>query len=494
MSLLLLLSLVVYALAMLFILLYSVAQAHLLYRFRLFLKRGHGAAPPEPEVWPLVTVQLPVYNERYVVERLIEAVAALDYPADKLQVQLLDDSDDETTTLIQEKIKQYPHLQRQHIRRPDRSGYKAGALKYGLEQASGEYVAIFDADFTPKPYFLKRTVPYFANTGIGMVQTRWTHLNKAYSLLTRLQAFALDAHFYVEQVGRNSLSAYINFNGTAGIWRKSTIYDAGNWQDDTLTEDLDLSYRAQIKGWQFKYLPEVESPAELPPVMSALKSQQFRWTKGGAESAVKHLGTVLHSGASLQTKLHAFAHLLNSSVFVAVLLASLASLPLLWARVNNLLPAVVFHVGALTLLSFLVISLVYFQANTQAQEEQSNASLRRRAAGFLLYFPLFLSVSMGLALHNAVAVWEGWSGRKSPFIRTPKFNLEARQHRWQDNFYLNLKIPYTTYAEGILGLLFLGVAVWSVVQREYGLLIFHGMLALGYLLVFYYSFQSYRKV
>lgn len=478
----------VYGLAMLFILLYSVAQAHLLYRFRLFLKRRKDAVPPAPHMWPAVTVQLPVYNEKYVVERLIDAVAELDYPADKLEVQLLDDSDDETTALIQEKIKQHPHLQWRHIRRSQRSGFKAGALKYGLELAKGEYIAIFDADFTPKAYFLKRTVPYLGQPEVGMVQTRWTHLNKEYSLLTRLQAFALDAHFYVEQVGRNSLCAYINFNGTAGIWRKDTILDAGNWQDDTLTEDLDLSYRAQIRGWKFMYLPEVESPAELPPVMSALKSQQFRWTKGGAESAVKHLGAVLHSKAPIQTKCHALAHLLNSAVFVAVLLASLTSVPLLWAKVNNLLPVYVFNAGAVTLLSFLVISLVYFQAHSQEQ-----ATFRKRISGFLLYFPLFLSVSMGLALHNAVAVWEGWSGRRSPFIRTPKFNLEEKSGRWQENFYLNLKMPYTTYAEGLLGLLFLAVALWSVVQREYGLLIFHGMLALGYLLVFYYSYQSYRK-
>ncbi|MFD2515804.1 cellulose synthase family protein [Pontibacter locisalis] len=487
MSLLLLLFVLVYGMAMLFILFYSVAQAHLLYRFRLFLKRGHGATPPAPDVWPMVTVQLPVYNERYVVERLIGAVATLDYPADKLEVQLLDDSDDETTQLIQAKIQQYPRLNLQHIRRPDRSGYKAGALKHGLDLVKGEYIAIFDADFTPKPHFLKRTVPYFADESVGMVQTRWTHLNREYSLLTRLQAFALDAHFYVEQVGRNSLSAYINFNGTGGIWRKETILDAGNWQDDTLTEDLDLSYRAQIKGWKFKYLPEVESPAELPPVMSALKSQQFRWTKGGAESAVKHLGTVVHSDAPLKVKYHALAHLLNSAVFVAVLLASLASIPLLWARVNNQLPEEIFTIGAATLLSFLVISLVYFQAFSR---EKASFSDR---AGFLLYFPLFLSLSMGLALHNAVAVWEGWTGRKSPFIRTPKFNLEAPQHRWQENLYLNLRMPFTTYAEGLLGLLFLAVAVWSVVKGEYGLLIFHSMLAIGYLLVFYYSFQSYKK-
>ncbi len=489
MKILLIFSVLIYALSMLFIFFYSITQAHLLYRFRLFLKRGNGAVPPAPALWPMVTVQLPVYNEKYVVERLLDAAAALDYPVDKLEIQILDDSDDETTILIEQKIKQFPLLQWHHIRRPHRSGFKAGALKYGLEFSRGEFIAIFDADFKPNPYFLKRTVPQFANAKIGMVQTRWTHLNKHYSLLTRLQAFALDMHFYVEQVGRNSLRVFINFNGTAGIWRKATILDAGNWQDDTLTEDLDLSYRAQLKGWQFTYLPAVESPAELPPVMSALKLQQFRWMKGGAESATKHLRTVLKSDSRLEVKIHALAHLLNSSVFVAVLLASLSSIPLLWAKINNLLPDLIFKSGAVMVVSFSIISLLYLQANTFDQ-----ASFAKRLSLFLLYFPIFLSMSMGLALHNAVAVWEGWSGRKSGFIRTPKFNLEVRGHKWQDNFYLNFRMPYTTYVEGLLGLVFLSIFAWSVAHGEYILLVFHGMLATGYLLVFYYSLKSYRII
>ncbi|GAB3818374.1 cellulose synthase family protein [Pontibacter rugosus] len=486
---LIILCVVLYGCAMLFVLFYGMAQAHLLYRFSRYSKHGESAALPAPEVWPMVTVQLPVYNEKYVVERLVQSIAALDYPADKLEIQLLDDSDDETTTIIHHSINQHPQLQFQHIRRPDRSGFKAGALKYGLALAQGEYIAIFDADFVPSPYFLKQTIPHFADVKLGMVQTRWTHLNQDYSILTKLQALALDAHFFIEQVGRNSQQAFINFNGTAGVWRKATILDAGNWQDDTLTEDLDLSYRAQIRGWDFKYLSAVESPAELPPVMSALKSQQFRWTKGGAESAVKHLPTVLRSGAGLRTKYHAMAHLLNSAVFVAILIASLASIPLLWAQVNNLLPDVVFRIGSFMLISFVMISLVYFQANALGKTTGMN-----RLLSFVVYYPMFLSMSMGLALHNAVAVWEGWSGRRSPFIRTPKFNLEAQQHQWQENLYRSLKIPFTTYLEGVLGLLFLGTAAWSVAQGEYAFLVFHLMLAIGYLLVFYYSFQSYRKI
>ena len=478
----------VYGLAMLFILLYSVAQLHLLYRFHLFLKHKQDAPVP-PESWPMVTVQLPIYNEQYVVERLIDAVAGLDYPSDKLEIQILDDSTDDTTALIRNKIKFYPQLDINLVRREVRTGFKAGALKHGLETAKGEFIAIFDADFTPNPDFLKRTLPYFKDPETGMVQTRWAHLNKDYSVLTKLQAMALDAHFTVEQAGRNNLGAYINFNGTGGVWRKATILDAGNWEDDTLTEDLDLSYRAQMKGWKFNYLPDVESPAELPPVMSALKSQQFRWTKGGAEAAVKHLGKVLGSEAPAKVKYHALAHLLNSAVFVAVLLASLASIPLLWARIHNLLPVVLFNAGAFALISFVVISMVYFQAATFGVPATFTRIVR-----FILYFPLFLSVSMGLALHNAVAVWEGWTGHKSPFVRTPKFNLEARGQTWQDNLYLNPLIPYTTYLEGLFGVLFLGVAVWGISQREYGFLVFHLMLTVGYLTVFFLSYSSYRKV
>ncbi|WP_306413696.1 cellulose synthase family protein [Cecembia lonarensis] len=244
---------------------------------------------PDPLDLPKVTVQLPVYNEKYVIDRLIEAVAELEYPKDKLEIQILDDSTDETSLIIQKKIKGFPEIDFQYIHRKDRAGFKAGALKHGLASAKGELIAIFDADFVPDTTFLMKTVGFFVDEEVGLVQSRWTHLNEGYSLLTRLQAFALDAHFMVEQIGRNAQGAFINFNGTGGIWRRACILDAGNWEDDTLTEDLDLSYRAQKKGWEFIYRPDIESPAELPPVMSAIKSQQFRWTKGGAECAKKTL-------------------------------------------------------------------------------------------------------------------------------------------------------------------------------------------------------------
>src|SRR5690606_2810189 len=280
-----------------------------------------------------------IFNELYVVERLMDAVARLNYPRELLQIQILDDSTDQTTDLIESKLKEYPAINFQYFHRTDRKGFKAGALRAGLEQASGEFVAIFDADFVPDPDFLLQTIPYFSSEKIGMVQTRWSHLNRDYSLMTQLQAIALDTHFLIEQTGRNRQGAFINFNGTGGIWRKSCIYDAGNWHDDTLTEDLDLSYRAQGKGWEFVYRPEIESPAELPPIMSAIKSQQFRWTKGGAECARKHLREVWSQPFSARIKLHAFAHLLNSSVFIAIMLGTISSIPVWWALQNDWIDA-----------------------------------------------------------------------------------------------------------------------------------------------------------
>src|SRR5690606_30664848 len=262
---------VLYGMGMMFILVYSVAQGHLLFHFLKAEKIRDKLPPKTPEVWPQVTVQLPIFNELYVVERLMDAVARLNYPRELLQIQILDDSTDQTTDLIESKLKEYPAINFQYFHRTDRKGFKAGALRAGLEQASGEFVAIVDADFVPDPDCLLKTIPYFSSEKIGMVQTLWSHLSREYSLMTQLQAIALDTHFLIEQTGRNRQGAFINFNGTGGIWRKSCIYDAGNWHDDTLTEDLDLSYRAQGKGWEFVYRPEIESPAELPPIMSAIK-------------------------------------------------------------------------------------------------------------------------------------------------------------------------------------------------------------------------------
>lgn len=475
-----------YVMGMLFIFIYSLAQGHLLVHFLKARKHWDQTPKLNLQTWPKVTIQLPVFNELYVVERLIDAASRINYPKDLLEIQILDDSTDQTSELIQKKISEYPEINFIHLHRSNRQGFKAGALREGLESAKGEFIAVFDADFVPDPDFLMKTLPYFSSDKIGMVQTRWTHLNRNYSLLTRLQAFALDAHFFIEQMGRNELGAFINFNGTGGIWRKSCIIDAGNWHDDTLTEDLDLSYRAQKKGWKFVYRPEIESPAELPPIMSAIKSQQFRWTKGGAECAVKHAGSVYEKPFPFRVKFHSFAHLFNSAIFIAILVTSLSSIGVWWAGELGLIPPFLFRLSAVFLLGFVLIAGVYLVSYFYGKKSFVDSAL-----GVVWQLPLFLSVSMGLALHNAQAVWEGLSGKKSPFIRTPKFNLESGKSKLTSNRYLHLRMPITTWFEGIFAFLFITMVVLAFREQNFIFLPFHLMLAFGYSLVFVTSFRSY---
>lgn len=476
---------VLYFLGMGFIFLYSLAQGHLLFHFFKFRKTKKQFPHLIPNPWPKVTVQLPIFNELYVVERLIDAVAQLNYSGDLLQIQVLDDSTDQTSELIQAKLLAYPSVNFQHLQRINRQGFKAGALREALPSAEGEFVAIFDADFVPDPDFLIKTLPYFSSPQVGMVQSRWTHLNQNYSLLTQLQAFALDAHFLIEQSGRNQQGAFINFNGTAGIWRKSCILDAGNWEEDTLTEDLDLSYRAQRKGWKFVYRPEIESPAELPPILSAIKSQQFRWTKGGAECAVKHLTKVLkepHPGA---IKFHAVAHLFNSTIFIAISLTSFCSIGLWWGVQLKVVPLELFWASGISMIGFLLVAAVYLAAYLSGQQLSWKSIF-----GAVWKLPLFFSVSMGLALHNTQAVLEGLTGKKSPFIRTPKFNLESGSVSLQANAYRLRAFPMSTWLEGGMGLLFGGMVVLGIVKGNFLFLPFHGLLALGYSLVFISSLRT----
>ncbi|MFN4147692.1 MAG: cellulose synthase family protein, partial [Runella sp.] len=429
---------------------------------------------------PKVTVQLPIYNERYVVERLLESVAALDYPREHLEIQILDDSTDETTALIASRL---PHLRQQglefqHLRRTNREGFKAGALAYGLPKAKGELIAIFDADFVPDPDFLRQTVPYFQNPTIGVVQTRWGHLNADYSLLTRMQAFGLDGHFVVEQGGRNAAGHFINFNGTAGVWRKTCIQEAGGWSADTLTEDLDLSYRAQIKGWQFVYLEEVETPAELPATMPALKSQQYRWMKGAAECARKNLRSVLKNNSlKVSTKIHAAFHLLNSGVFLAVLMMAFMSLPALWVTKEHREFGALLGIFRISQIS--VIVLVGFYITTHFR--------KKTFLDILWQLPIFLTVVMGLSLHNAVAVFEGYLGRKTPFVRTPKWGIVQQKGSWQEKKYLLKSLNPLTFVEILLVVYFVVGVVLGIHWEAYSMLILHTMLALGFGFVSYFS-------
>ena len=288
--------------------------------------------------FPKVTIQLPVYNEKFVVERLIDSVVKIDYPTDKLEIQILDDSSDETSDIIKEKVAHYKNegFKINHIQRWNRIGYKAGALDYGLKICEGEFIAIFDADFVPDKNFLLHTISYFNNSKVGVVQTRWTHINEKFSFITRAQSIMLNFHFSVEHLGRTTSGAFVNFNGTAGIWRKSCIEDSGGWHADTLTEDLDLSFRAQIKGWEFKYLFDTESPAELPITLDAYKTQQFRWSKGAAECVRKNTKPLWTSKSTFWSKLVGTAHLINSSIFIIVFLLILTSPVVFWLSKQGL--------------------------------------------------------------------------------------------------------------------------------------------------------------
>ena len=485
---------VLYALPLVFIFIYSLAQLHLVIHYiRYHLKGGDGDSCPavREEDLPFVTVQLPVFNEMYVVERLIDSIARFDYPKNKFEIQVLDDSTDETVEISRRKVAEWRqkgidiHL----VTRRERTGFKAGALAEGMKTARGEFIAIFDADFLPRPDFLSSTLPYFLDDpGIGAVQTRWEHLNKNYSFLTRVQAFALDAHFTVEQRGRNAGGYFMNFNGTAGVWRRTCIDDAGGWEADTLTEDLDLSYRAQLKGWRFKYLEDVGSPAELPMVMNAVKSQQFRWTKGGAETGKKNIGRIWKSGIGWGQKFHGTVHLLSNMVFVFVLLCSLLSIPVLFVK-NLPGYSKYFLMMSVFIVSLIILGIFYYCSIYRRFRNPFRAFIH-----LVVIFPAFLCMSMGIALHNAVAALEGWLGFKSPFIRTPKFNLTSRDKTWKTNKYLKRGISLLTVFEGVLSLYFLSGIGLAFYLNDYGLLPFHVMLTAGFGLVFFYSLKHALKL
>lgn len=476
--------LAIYFIASLFLFLYSLTQSSLVWKYITKRKKFPIDKEVEETFKPHVTIQLPVFNEIYVVERLIDTVCALDYPADKLEIQVLDDSTDDTKSVIARKVSEWQArgYDIQHIHRTNRKGFKAGALEEALEFAKGEFIAIFDADFLPKPDFLLKTIPHFNQPNVGLVQTRWGHINRNYSLLTKLQAFALDAHFTVEQVGRNASDGFINFNGTAGVWRKECIFNSGNWSPDTLTEDLDLSYRAQLKNWEFVYLEDVESPAELPPVMSALKSQQYRWTKGGAETARKHIPNVIKSDKSLGIKWHGVMHLMNSAVFVCILLCAILSVPLL--SIKESLPQFqnVFIIASVFLVSFIVLASFYLTSVLKIKGKSVTTVFE-----FVLLFPFFLAMSMGLSLHNAIAVIEGYLGRKTPFVRTPKFNINVDDSTFKKNIYIPRNIGWLSFLEGLLAIYFAFGIFKGIQMGDFGLLPFHLMLFLGYSLIFIYS-------
>ena len=485
----------IYSISLILIFLYALAQLNLLFNYLSAQKKEDNSPQfdlSNSEEVPFVTIQLPVFNEMYVMERLLENIVKLKYPKEKLEIQVLDDSTDESveTTALQIKKLQEQGIDIQHICRTNRQGFKAGALKEGLKTTKGEIIAIFDADFLPEEDWLLKTVPYFKDEKIGVVQTRWGHINRNYSTLTKIQAFALDAHFTLEQVGRNSKGHFINFNGTAGLWRKECIYDAGNWEGDTLTEDLDLSYRAQLKKWEFKYLENVETPAELPVIISAARSQQFRWNKGGAENFQKMTKRVLKAKElPLKTKIHSVLHLLNSSMFLNVFIVAILSIPMLYIKNEYAHLKNYFY-----MMSFFVISsLIFFICYWQMYKRMYGGGFVK-FLNFIGMFFTFFSIAMGFSLHNSIAVLEGHFGKKSEFVRTPKFNIKTLKDGWKNNKYIKKKPSVNVIVEGILVLYFaFGMYSAFIVGDQggdFGLFPFHLMLFIGFGYVFFKSIFS----
>lgn len=379
---------------------------------------------------PAVTVQLPIYNERLVIGRLLESVSNLDYPQDKLQIQILDDSTDDTRQLSREWTERLiaAGFDAELIQRENREGFKAGALQNGLATAKGEYVAIFDADFLAPRDFLLKVIPHFANPQVGMVQMRWDHLNRKYSLLTQLQSIMIDGHFVIENAARHFSGRFFNFNGTAGIWRRTAIHDAGGWQHDTLTEDLDLSYRAQLRGWNFIYLPAVTAPAELPVEINAFKTQQHRWTKGSIQTALKLLPSIWRSRHPLPVKIEATFHLANNFAYLFMFAVAVMMLPVILIRQNVQLT-----------LPFWVDLLIFFSATVSiatfyaASQKEALMNWKRQ----LRYIPLMMSLAIGLCVNNAKAVLEALLGQQSDFVRTPKSGVKARGEQWWKHGYVS---------------------------------------------------------
>jgi cellulose synthase/poly-beta-1,6-N-acetylglucosamine synthase-like glycosyltransferase len=481
--------LISYGFCLILVFFYSVLQLSLAIVYARNRNKEKVVKPLNDSFVPFVTVQLPMYNEMYVAERIIEKISEFTYPRDRFEIQVLDDSTDETVDLIAKKVAEIKAkgIDIVHIHRVDRTGYKAGALDAAMDRVKGEFIAIFDSDFVPDHDFLEKTIPYFESDNVGVVQTRWGHINKDYSILTELQAFGLNGHFAIEQGGRNAAGHYINFNGTGGVWRKKCIEDAGGWEHDTLTEDLDLSYRAQIKGWKFVYREDVIAPAELPITMSALKNQQHRWMKGGAECFRKMAWRIVSAkNVKLMDKIHGLSHLFNSSVFFFILLLSLLSLPILHIKDSFSDLNFFIQFGSIFILSTIFLMFYYWMSFRDKTENTFTSFFR-----FVGRFFQFLVVSMGLSLNNTVAVIEGYLGIKSSFVRTPKFNI-ANKSEFKGNKYDKKKISLLTIGEGLLMLLFGFTAINRIIYGDLGMAPFHLMLATGYGLVFFYSISELR--
>jgi len=461
------------------------ALVYLFFRHR----RKHPTPKGRFDVLPPVTIQLPMYNERFVARRIIEKTCQLDYPMDKLHIQVLDDSTDETRQIAAEAVRdaRLKGFDVEYVHRTNRTGYKAGALANGMKTAKGEFIAIFDADFVPQPDFLLNSIQHFTDPKVCVVQTRWDHLNRNDSLLTRTQAIFLDGHFAIEHVARNRSDRFMSFNGTAGTWRRAAIEDAGGWHHDTLTEDLDLSYRAQLKGWRFVFLPELTSPAELPPEMDAFKAQQFRWTKGGAQTALKMLPKVLLSKAPLKVKVEAYFHLTCFTLHLYMMILVLMLFPAIYLQCvpieNGSMWRGIFDLGVFTLAT-LSASVFYIASQVQ---------LFRDWRTVLRFLPMLMALGVGMCVSNTKAILEAFFGKKSEFVRTPKYGSSSRSRLGGVDRTRRPKRQWLPYVEFLFGLYMSACAVFSLISLRAAMTApFLVIFAFGFFYVSVLSFQARR--
>ena len=454
--------------------LYGLHRYHMIRGYWKYRDRMPTEAPQKFAQLPRVTVQLPVYNEQYVIERLIEETSKLDYPRELLQIQVLDDSTDQTHPFTEQLVADYraAGLPIEYIHRSNRQGYKAGALQNGLKTASGEIVAIFDADFIPPADFLRRTVDYFADPKVGMVQTRWGYLNRHYNVLTEVQAMLLDGHFVLEHIARSGGGRFFNFNGTAGILRKSMIEDAGGWQHDTLTEDSDLSYRAQLRGWQFVYVPSIECLSELPVETHGFQVQQSRWAKGLTQVAMKLLPTILKSDVPFKVKAEAFFHLTPNISYPLMIVVSALMLPVMIVR---------FYMGwfqmliidlPLVIASFWSISAFYVVAH--------RAIFPKTWKRAFLFLPALMAAGVALTIINSRAVIEALCGYQTSFARTPKYAIGGTQKVKLENIQYRRRSGWLPYAELAVGLFFLGMTAFAIESYNFLAVPFLSLFVSGY--------------
>jgi cellulose synthase/poly-beta-1,6-N-acetylglucosamine synthase-like glycosyltransferase len=454
----------------------------------LYLKHRKNAPKPlrhfEDEELPTITIQLPTFNEMYVVERLLEGVARIDYPKDKLHLQVLDDSTDETTQIARAKVDELCErgFDAEYVHRVDRTGYKAGALENGLKTAKGELVMVFDADFVPEPNIIRKMIDHFTDPKVGMVQARWGHINREYSVLTKCQSMMLDGHFVIEHIARNRSGRFFNFNGTAGIWRKQTISDAGGWQHDTVTEDMDLSFRAQIKGWRFVYVPEALAPAELPCEMNSFKTQQFRWAKGSAQTTKKLLGLVLKADIPWRVKMEVLFHLTNNFAYLFLVLLAMLQLPNMLIRRHMDHPELLLLDVPLFAATCGSICVFYLVTHRALYDNLWDAIKR---------LPLMMALGIGLSVNNARAVLEGLFGKDLEFVRTPKHGVSGKRDDWKKKKY-KASFPVHSLVELGFGLYFVVTIALAVITGSWITIPFLVLFMIGFLYVGTLSFFQAR--